>query len=188
MVGGLVDEEEISLLQKECRQQRLGLLAVGQGVERSMERRLFHLQAVKLPQELPVLGLGAYLPQDILGGGFGMFHRVGKIVKRHRGADASFIGIPPQKQHKKGGLPPAVSAHKAQLPVGVNLKADVVKDRIIAAGIGKCEVFHLNQRHTVFLLCHCNNKELQESSFLQLHGKAQPFSRGEAAWLGTAAE
>ena len=60
-----------------------------------------------------------------------------------------------QKQVQKGGLAPSVSAGEAQLPVGINLKADIFKNWFMTAVIGKGQIGNLNQRHSAL-----QNKEL----------------------------
>ena len=55
---------------------------------------------------------------------------------------------------QEGGLASAVAPGKAQLPVGVDLNAQVLEYVVIAAVIGKGHMRNLNQRHCYVLLLH----------------------------------
>ena len=84
VIGRLVDQQKVPLLQKQGGQQGLGLLPVGQGAERPFQGAGVHPQQRQLTLQLPAGGLGADLLQHGGGGTAGLFDREGKIVEGHR--------------------------------------------------------------------------------------------------------
>lgn len=52
----------------------------------------------------------------------------------------------------------SISPNETKLPIGINLKAHIFKNRIIAGRIGKCKILHFNHSHKVFPLCHFKHK------------------------------
>ena len=144
MVGWLVNQQEVPRIQEQRRQQHLGLLPVGEGVKGPVQNILADMEPGQLPQQLPGLGLGADIQQNVPGVPLRAGDRVREIVKLNTGADASLVVVFPQQKVQKGGFSPAISPNKAQLPVGIDLKADILEYGIEAGWIGKGEIFNLN--------------------------------------------
>ena len=65
------------------------------------------------------------------------WHRKREVVEIHLCGNLTFIGILSEKQVKERCLSPAVSSGKAQLPVRIHLKADIFKNGIVTAFVGK---------------------------------------------------
>ena len=76
-----------------------------------------------------------------------MGDRIGKIIKLHRRVNGAAIGIFPHQKAEKGGFAPAVAADEPQLPPGVDLKAGMGEDLVIAGRIGKGQIGYLDERH-----------------------------------------
>ena len=153
VVGGLVDEQEVPLVQKQGGQQHLGLLAVGQAGKGAVQRVGPHPQQGQLPLQLPALRAGAHPLQHRAGGAARVGDGVGEIVEGHRGPDGAGVFVPAHKQLEKRGLAPAVAADEAQLPAGVQPEAHVLKDGVVAGRIGKRQMFDLDQCQGASLLC-----------------------------------
>ena len=81
MIGGLINQVETVFPEEEGRQQRLGLLPLGEAVKGPPLGFLRKAQKPKLPQQLPVPGLPAVLLQHLHGQPVPMGHRVREIVK-----------------------------------------------------------------------------------------------------------
>jgi cyanophycinase-like exopeptidase len=90
-----------------------------------------------------------------------------KIFKVDTGRNASAVFVFAEQQVEKCGLASAVSSRKAQLPIGIDLKAYVFENVVVAAVIGKRQVGHFDQRHDRILL-HKNRKTARKLPFLQL--------------------
>ena len=144
VVGGLVDEEEMSLVEEERRQQDLALLPAGEGGEGPLQDLRLHVQQSQLPQKFPFLGLRTDFLQDSLGELVFVRDGVGEVVKDHGVGDPALVFVLPLQQPQKGGFPPAVAAYEAQLPAAVQLEGDVVEDGVEAPGIGEAEVFYFD--------------------------------------------
>ena len=145
VIGGLIDEREASFPKEEQGQQKLGLLPVGKGVIGAVEDLFLQLQPGHLPQETPALQSRLQLLQRIPGQPLRVDGFTGKVFKAHRGRDAAPVFVLPQQQAQKGGLAPAVAAGEAQLPVGVELKAHVLEDLVVAAVVSKRKMRNVDQ-------------------------------------------
>ena len=73
--------------------------------------------------------------------------RIGEIVKLYGAYDLAAILIFSKEEVQKGGLSPAVSSNKTKLPVSIDLKADMVKNRVIAGRVRKAKIFYPDHRH-----------------------------------------
>ena len=151
VVGGLVDEQEAVLPQKEGGQEELGPLPVGEGGVGPPEDPLIQLQLGQLPQQPPAGQPRTAAGGDLLSALAPVLHREGEVVEGHRGADGAPVFVLAHQQPQEGGLPPAVPAHEAQPPVGVQLKARVLKQQLRAAVISKSQVLNGDQCHGRFL-------------------------------------
>ena len=147
MVGGLVDEEEALLPQEEDGQEHLGPLPVGEAPIGAVQDRPVQLQSRQLPLQLPGLAAGGKALRHLRHGPLRLLHRVGEVGEVHGGANLPLVGVLPQQEPEEGGLSPAVPAHEAQAPVGVDLEADVLKDILIAAVVGKGQVLYVDEGH-----------------------------------------
>ena len=137
VVRRLVDEQKMPLPQKQRGQQHLGLLAMGKRAERPPQRPLVDAQQREFAQKLPGLGLGAQFRQQLLRAAGGVPHRVREIVERYRRCDRAAVGVTAQQQLQKRRLAAAVAADEAQLPVGVDLEADMLKNGIVAGRVAE---------------------------------------------------
>ena len=151
VVGGLVDQQVPLLPAEQRRQQRLGPLSVGEGGKGPVQRLGLYAQQPRLPQQLPLLRRGGRLLEHLQGHAGRVPRLMGEVRAGRRAGNPSAAGILPQQQAQKGGLPPAVAAQEAQLPASVKLKAHIFKYVIVAARIGKGQVFHPNHGHMASL-------------------------------------
>ena len=147
VVGGLVDEQEAVFPGKEHRQQQLGLLTPGQRGKRPVQRVLGHLQRRQFPQKPPRGHIRADARQQLHGGLRRVRHVEGEVVKAHAGVYRALIGVLPLQEPQQRGLAAPVSARQPQPPVGVELKADVFKDVVVAALVAEREVGYFNNGH-----------------------------------------
>ena len=153
VVGGLVDEQKVPLVQKQGGQQDLGLLPVGEACERAVQHVGPHPQQGELPFQLPAGRAGADAFQHRPGGPVLVGNGVGEVVEGGGGADGAAVFIFAQQQLEKRGLAAAIAADEAQLPAGVQLQAHVLKDGVEAGRVGKRQMFDLDQCQGATLLC-----------------------------------
>ena len=153
VVGGLVDEQKVPLVQKQAGQQDFGLLPVGEAAEGPLQHVGPDREQGELPFQLPAVRAGADAAQHLPGGAVRVGDGVGEIVERDRGADGAAVFVLPPQQPEKGGLAAPVAADEAQFPAGVQPEADVFKNGVIAGRIRKTQVFDLDQCHGAPLLC-----------------------------------
>ena len=137
MVCGLINEQEVILPGKQYRQLQLRLLSVAQGAVGTVQHLVIQLQLVHFTLHPPVFIVRIHGFHRIYGKLPSVRHGIREIGKPYRCGNTPLIRVPPQKQVQKGGLTPSVPAGKAQTPVGINLKADILKNVFIAAVIGK---------------------------------------------------
>ena len=152
MVCWFVNEGKPPLVQKEGRQQSPGPLPVGEGGKGAFQQLRLQLQWGKLPQQLPLLGLGTQFQQDLSRASLHFLNGRGKIAHRHRAENGPAIRKFPLEQPQQCGLSSAVASHKSQPPTGVDLKAAILKHILSAARIGKRQVIYLNHSH-----CSCTS-------------------------------
>ena len=110
---------------------------MGETVEGAVEHVLLQLQPRHLPQEPPALQSRLQLLQRLPGEPVRVPGLPGKIAEAHRRRDLPPIFIVPHQKAEEGGLSPTVASGEAQLPIGVDLKAQVLKYIVITAVIGK---------------------------------------------------
>ena len=145
MVRRLVNQQEIVFLAEQHRQLELGPLSVAQRLIGAVKHLVIQLELPHLPGDLPVFKGWIHCLRRLQRGGAAVRHRVREIGKIHRRADASLVlELSPEQIHK-GRFSPAIPAGKAQLPVCIQLKADVFKNVLVAALIGKGQILYLNQ-------------------------------------------
>ena len=65
------------------------------------------------------------------------------------GADPALESVFVQQQVQKGSLAAPVPAHKAQIPIRIHLKTDVLKHVLVTAFVSETEIAYLNDRHGV---------------------------------------
>lgn len=144
MVGRFVDEQEAVFLQEQGREHYLCLLAIRQGRKRPVQHILGHLQQIQLAHEFPVDIVRKYFADDIHGQIFRIFNLERKILKSNIGGDMAAVFVFALKQVQKRRFPPAVPPRKPQFPSGIDLKANVFKNVIVTALIGKSQIRHFN--------------------------------------------
>ena len=147
MVGRLVDQQKAVFAGKEHRQQNFGLLAAGKRGKWPVQQLLRQFKRRKLPQEAPLRHVRADALQQVDGILRRIRYGVGKIVEAHACVDRALIGVFSLQKPQKRGFAAAVAADQSQPPVGVQLKADVFKDVVIAAVIAERKVSYLNNGH-----------------------------------------
>ena len=147
MVGRLVYERETPAVEEERREQRLSALAVGERLERSLQRALVHAQQPQLALELPVLRLRAHPAQHLRERPRPVRHRAGEVAVPHGADYASRIAVPAHEQAQQSGLAPPVAAHQTQAPAAVQRQVQALKHVFRTAGIGKSQIFYLDYRH-----------------------------------------
>ena len=146
VVGGLVNEQKAVFPQKQGRQQYLGPLPITQGGEGAVQHILRQLQKGEFPQQSPGLQHGIHPLQHIYRQILRILHRIGEILKFHTGVNTPLIGKFPHQQTQKRRFPAAVAPNKSKAPVGIHLKADILKNRPHASLIGKAQIRNRNQR------------------------------------------
>ena len=120
VVGGLVDEQEVPLVQKQGGQQHLGLLAVGQAGKGAVQRVGPHPQQGQLPLQLPALRAGGTPPPAPRGwGGPGRGRGRGSSRRPPGARMEPAYSYRPISSLKNVVLPRTVAADEAQLPAGV---------------------------------------------------------------------
>ena len=147
VVGGLVDQRNPPRLQEQGRQQHLGPLPLGQGGKGPLQGLRLQPQQRQLPLHLPALRGGTQPGEHRLHRPGRVGDRGGEIAEPGRGLDAPPVLQLPHQQPEQGGLAPAVAAHQPQLPVGVQLQADVLKYIAVSRRVAKGEMLNLNDRH-----------------------------------------
>ena len=145
VIRRLIDQEEIVLRGKQDRKLQFRLLAAAEGGIGAVQHRLVQPQSRHFALQAPEFIRRIHLLRGLDRQGLRTLHGKRKIGKRHACGDRPLIGKLPQKQAEKGRLPSPVASGEAQLPVRVDLKADVIKDGLIAAVIGKTQIVYLNQ-------------------------------------------
>ena len=98
MVGRLVNQKEMSLVQKKRRKQNLRLLTIGKGFKRPPQNITIHLKTGQLPHQLPFLRQGTYFLQNFFCHPRLIRNRIGKIIKTDRtGYFTAVLILPKQK-------------------------------------------------------------------------------------------
>lgn len=152
MVRRLVDEQKAVLLQEKGGQQGLGPFPAGEGGKRAVERVFDQIEERELSQDLPLLTLrrdGLDDSQRLLRA---VGDVVGKVIEGDACRDGAAVLEAAEKEIQKGCLPSPVSSGEAELPVRVDLKADVLEDRLQSALVGEGQVGDVDQRHEAVLL------------------------------------
>ena len=145
MVGRLVDQQEAVFPREQQRQQELGLFSGRKRSEAAIEQRLVEGQRRHLAQQAPFLQLRMQRFQDLPGRPLRPGHAEREVVAVYALGDAALIVVFSRQQAQEGGLAAAVAPGEAKLPVCVDLRPAVFKNRVKAAGIGETEVFDLDQ-------------------------------------------
>ena len=145
MVRRLVNQQKVVLPGKQHRQLKLGLLAAGQSLIGAVQKLLGQVQIIHLPGQPPAAVFRMDFLHHVHRQPAFVRYRVREVRKFHRGGNTPLIVIFSLQQVQERGFSPAVSAGEAQLPIRVNLKADMVKNGFIAAVVGKGKVGYLNQ-------------------------------------------
>ena len=147
VVGGLVDQRKVVLLQKERRQKELGPLPVAQGAKGTIEHIGRERKQVDFPQELPVFAVRAGLSCDLAGAKISVLRLMGEIHEMSGGVDASAPDQRFAQQLEQRGLAAPVAAHQTQAPACVERQGQVFEDRGVRPLVGKGEIGQLNQSH-----------------------------------------
>ena len=152
MVGGLVDHRVGLLVQEEPGQKRPGLLPTAEGGERPVQQFLPQPQLGQLPVQPPLLPRWGVLQQDVPRAPALVRHRPGPQPAAPLEGDGPPALQLPRQQAEEGGLAPAVPAHQAQFPVGVQLEVQPLKHRGVVPVVGEIQVLYGDLRHIASLL------------------------------------
>ncbi len=142
VVGRLVQHGVAVLLAEQPGQLGPCLLSAAERGERPLQNLLRQPQAVQLPQEHPFLLPRDPLHKDLPGRPLRLIHRARKIDGAVRTGEGPAAGQAPLQQTEQGRLAPAVAAHQPQLPPGVQLKVQVLKDGDVVPLIGKGKILN----------------------------------------------
>ena len=144
MVGGLVNERVHIIPGEKGAQQRLGLLAVAQCAEGTLQRLLAAKELVPLAQEAPILGIRRSGAHHFHGGQAGISDRIGEIHRWQRHMHLAAAVQLSAEQAQKRGLAPAVSSCQAQPPGGIQPGGQAFKHGVRAAIVGIGQILNGN--------------------------------------------
>ncbi len=139
MVGRLVKQRIHRLPREQRRQHQPRLLAAGQCAERALEQLLRKPQQPQLPRKLPRLEAARFRSRQPRRNRR-VAHRHREIPQPHRrGNPPPRFQLPHQKAQKRRFAAP-VAANQPQPPVRVQLNRKVLKNIVVCAVIGKCDI------------------------------------------------
>ena len=159
VVGWLVNHGVGPLVQKEGGQQGPGLLPAAEGGEGAVQQFLLQPQLGQLPAQPPLLLGGHSLQKNVHSSAPGIVYRPGPA---QAGLAEGYVPPAlqfPRQQAEQGGFPPAVPAHKSQLPVGVQLEVQALKNRGVVPLVGEMQILYRNLRHAYSLLSPQKNRK-----------------------------
>ena len=140
VVGGLVNHGVGVLPEKEGGQQGPGLLPAAEGGEGPVQDLPLQPHLGQLPVQPPRLLRRRLLQQQRPDRPHGVGHRPGPAQAGDRAGDGPPALRLPRQQLQQGGLAPAVPAHQAQLPAGIQPQVQVLEHGGIVPVIGKREM------------------------------------------------
>lgn len=146
VIGGLVNEG-ISASRapavfpgEKGSQQRLGLLALGEGGEGPIQHRIIHLELIEFADQLPFFRVRRSEEHHVAGVRRHIRYGVGEIHRRQWHVNMTLIRKLLLQQPQKGGLALAVAADQAETPGRIKVEAHVFKNGGIGAVISKGQI------------------------------------------------
>ena len=174
VVGRLVDHGVGPLVQKEGGQQGSGLLPAAEGGEGPVQQLLPQPQLGQLPDQPPLLLRRHTLKQQVQRPPGRVGHRSGPAPAGLTQRDNPLPLQLPGQQTEQGGLAPAIAAHQPQLPVGVQLEVQPLKDGGVVPVVGKIQILYRNLRHIVSS-CHVREKAARGTFLSRRQGHNTPI-------------